>query len=367
MAATSAWTWRCSVEVTNALIHGRQLGIAHTPALSLYPGPWGYIHRHLSDQVQLLTPPVRIQREAREIANSWAASDEGASILRRSIEPSYYHSRGDQSRTSFVRYQENMVVHTWPALVGPQEIFEKRNIRVISQITGTSQRELRRVYEASKDGRSLRRFAADPSSDNELLAIVWHAFLVDLLIRGRYHDEVARMHGSQVLHHPARSPILGRLYGTHTRYGVTNTDRAFSNILLAGSLAERTQQKRIDLWLENIFKARKAAQQGGLDLVAQEDNKVAERIAAERAMELGLRTHALLFDEVTDAAIATGTGLMTSFLLSGWVDVAIAVGMYAAARSEELGSRAGRLAFERRKRLGEFASSGAGRVEREWS
>lgn len=56
MADTSAWTWRCSTEVTNALIHGRQLGIAHTPATQLYPGPWGDIQRKLSDQVQLIIP-----------------------------------------------------------------------------------------------------------------------------------------------------------------------------------------------------------------------------------------------------------------------------------------------------------------------
>jgi hypothetical protein len=367
MTATSAWTWRCSTEVTSALIHGRQLGIAHTPALSLYPGPWGYIQRRLSDQVQLVAPPARTQWAARKVVDNWAISDDGARLLRRSVEPSYYNSKGYESQRSFVVYQKNMVVHTWPFLVGPHDIFERRSIRAISRVIGVSQRELGQAYKASKYERNLARFADDPSSDSELFAIVWRAYLVDLLIRGRYHDEAARMQGGQVLHHPARSPILKQLSGSQTRYGVTNTDQAFSNILLAGALGERTQQRRIDLWLENVFKARRAAQDGKLDLVEQEDNKTAERIAVKRAMELGLRTHARLLDDLTDAVIATGTGVLTSFVLSGWADVGIAVGMYAAAKSEELGSRVGRLAFERRKRLEAFASSSGGRVEREWS
>ena len=68
---------------------------------------------------------------------------------------------------------------------------------------------------------------------------------------------------------------------------MTNTDRAFSNILLAGALAERNQQKRIDLWLENVFTARKAARFGELNFAAHNDDKVAERIAVERAKSWG--------------------------------------------------------------------------------
>jgi hypothetical protein len=367
MADTSAWTWRCSTEVTNALIHGRHLGIAHTPATQLYPGPWGEIQRQLSDQVQLLIPSVYVQRAARRIADDWALSEDGIQLLKSSIDPSYYHSRDRESQRSFACYQENMVVHSWPALVGPHEIFEKRNVRAISHVTGVSQRDLNQAHKASKDSRILRRFASDPSPDNELFMIIWRAYLVDLLIRARYHDEAARMQSGQVLHHPARSPVLKQLPGSRTQYRITNTDRAFANVLLAGALAERSQQKRIALWLENVFKARKAAQYGNLNLNAQEDDKVAERIAVEQAMRLELRTHARTFDEVTDAAIAGGMGLLTSFVLSGWVDVAISAGMYVAAKSKNVGTRVGHLTFERRGRLERFASSGAGRVEREWS
>ena len=172
----------------------------------------------------------------------------GVRLLRRSIDPSYYSSRDEQSRRSFDRYQESMTVYTWPALAGPHDIFERRNIRAISHVTGVTQREMTKVYNESKNIRNLRRFASNPSPDDELFARTWHAYLIDLLIRGRYHDEVARMEaarlrggqhsrGGLVLHHPARNPVLRQLPGGQTRYEVTNTDRAFSNILLAGALA----------------------------------------------------------------------------------------------------------------------------------
>ncbi len=378
MADTSVWTWRCSTDVTSGLIHGRQLGIAHTPALLLYPGPWGHIQSQLADQTDFLKPPLDVQKEARRIVNDWALSDNGVRLLKGSINPSYYNSKDEQSQRSFAHYQENMVVHTWPALVGPHDIFEDRNIRVISRVTGVTQRELSKVYRESKDIRNLRRFANNLSPDDELFVITWYAYLVDLLIRGRYHDEAARLEaarlhggqpgrGGQVLHHPARNPVLRQLSGRQIRYEVTNTDRAFSNLLLAGALAERNQQKRIDLWLQNVLAARKAARSGELDFTARDDDKVAERIAAERARSLGIRTHARMFDEVTDVTISGGLGYLTSFVLTGWTDVAIAVGTYTAAKSQELGTRVGRLAFERSKRLERLASSSPGRVERDWS
>jgi hypothetical protein len=367
VAATSAWTWRCSSEVTCALIHGRQLGLAHTPKLGLYPGMWGYIQLHLSDQVQRIAPPVSVQRQAHAITDSWAVSDDGVRHLRRSIAPAYYQSKSSENQTSFTRYQENMIVHTWPALVGPHEIFEKHNIRAIAGVTGVSQRELHRVHRFSKNPRMLRQFAGAPSFDNELLATLWKAYLVDLLIRGRYHDEAARLQGGQVLHHPARDPILRGLSANSIKYDVTGTDRALSNIIVAGALAERTQQRRMDLWLEGTITARKAAQSGSLRFVDHDDDKAAERTAAREARKLGIRTHARLYDEVTDASIAIGSGVLTSFVLSGWIDIAISVGMYAAAKSEQLGNRVGDLIFERRHRLERFAASGPGRVEREWS
>ncbi len=117
VADTSAWTWRCSTEVTSGLIHGRQLGIAHTPALLLYPGPWGYIQSHLADQTNFLKPPLDVQKEARRVVDEWALSDGGVRLLKRSIDPSYYSSKDEQSQRSFVSYQENMVVHTWPNAV----------------------------------------------------------------------------------------------------------------------------------------------------------------------------------------------------------------------------------------------------------
>lgn len=283
VAETSAWTWRCSSDVTCALIHGRQLGIAHTPKLALYPGLWGYIQRHLSDQTQIAAPSIQTQRHARAITDNWAVSDEGVRLLRRSIAPAYYRTKSPYVQRSFARYQENMMVHTWPFLAGPHEIFEKQNIRAISRVLEISQRELREVHRSSKDVRMLRRFARAPSSDDDLFSILWNAFLIDLLIRGRYHDEAARLEGGQVLHHPARGPILRRLSGNSNKYDMTSSDRALSNIILAGALAERTQQRRMDLWLEGVFKARKAAQCGSLGFVDRGDDRAAERAAAKKA------------------------------------------------------------------------------------
>ena len=333
----------------------------------MYPGPWGYILRHLGDQVHLITPPASIQREAHTIVDAWASSEHGIKLLQSSTDPEKHPVLPDPDGRSFVTYRENMIIHSWPALVGPHNIFEKRCIIIIARVMELPQREIRQAYAASKDISNLRRFADGMSFDDELLAIMWRAYHIDLLVRGRYHDETALLQSGQVMHHPCREPILRRLSGSRTGYRVTNSDRAFASVLLAGALAERTPQKRMDLWLENVLAARKAAQCGEFHLAGHENDEAARRAAAQQARKLGLRTHAELYDDITDAAIAAGTGLLTSFILSGWVDVAIAVAMYASAKAQNLGSTAGKLTFERRRRLETLASSDAGRVEREWS
>lgn len=80
-------------------------------------------------------------------------------------------------------------------------------------------------------------------------------------------------------------------------------------------MAERNQQKRIDLWLENVFTVRKAARSGELNFAAQNDNKVAERIAVEQAKSLGIRTHTRMFDEITDVTLSGDKGDRMSDLL----------------------------------------------------
>lgn len=205
------------------------------------------LDQSLGHRAVFLKPLQETQREARRIVNDWALSDDGVRLLKRSIDPSYYASKDEQSQRSFARYQENMVEHTWPALVGPHDIFEDRSIRIISRVTGVRQRELRAAYRESKDIRNLRRFANNMSPDDELFVIIWDAYLVDLLIRGRYHDEAARLEaarlrggrasrGGLVLHHPARNPVLRQLSGGQTRYEVTNTDRAFLEHPSCGSI-----------------------------------------------------------------------------------------------------------------------------------
>jgi hypothetical protein len=81
---------------------------------------------------------------------------------------------------------------------------------------------------------------------------------------------------------------------------------------------------------------------------------------------LGIRTHARMLDEIADVTVAGGLGYLTSFVLTRWVDAAIAAGTYVAAKSQALGTRAGHWTFERSRRLERLAASSPGRVEREW-
>jgi hypothetical protein len=52
----------------------------------------------------------------------------------------------------------------------------------------------------------------------------------------------------------------------------------------------------------------------------------------------------------TDLMLAMGVGALSSFVVNGWPDMYVTIGTYIAARKEDLGDRAARMAFENRRR-----------------
>jgi hypothetical protein len=206
--------------------------------------------------------------------------------------------------------------------------------RTLAAVLEVSETNLCRVWQQSNDATSLR--PAD-----EIFDLVRSAHVLSILLRGRYHDLVAQEMGMQVLHHPVRAPVLPDLAevgAAPVLYEVTNTERVMAHLLWASGFAERGHSGLIRLWAENVRLVRMAVLAETVDLPQRASADRAVDTAVDAARRAGVRTHSKLFEHSIDLAVAMGLGVLSSFVVNGWSDMAITAGAYAVRRRNASGN-----------------------------
>lgn len=163
------------------------------------------------------------------------------------------------------------------------------------------------------------------------------AYVVSALIRGRYHDYVARKSGQQIMHHPLRRGVLPTARGSHQEFPVANTERYFASIVLAAAFSQR-RKLRVASWTDSVLSARRAMDAEELDLRPKEEENVALETAVRVAKQLDIRAHSSVLDRALETTAALGIGALTSFWLEGWVGFAVSAGVIA---SSAAGKEAG--------------------------
>jgi len=193
------------------------------------------------------------------------------------------------------------------------------------------------------------------------------AYLLAALLRGLYHDYLARDSGGQIIHHPFRAPVLTPLRNTSAvDFSVHNTERFLATITIASAFAEKSMERRIELWASNVHNAHKAFVEGSMDLDPKDYEDVALEVSLRNAKVARIRGYGKWLDAVLRLGEALGVGVLTSFVLNRWAAAAAGVG--AQALSDHfggIGSAANRI-FTRESRLRQLAQAGPGRIIRVW-
>lgn len=195
--------------------------------------------------------------------------------------------------------------------------------------------------------------------------MTYECFLLGALLRGLYHDYLARQGTQQVAHHPFREVLLPKTATQSLVYEETNVESYLANIVLHSTLLEKKLECRLARWADNIGRIRAANRLGyeEIDLRPIEDPDLAKKKAMEAAKIVGIAVHPRWAEEAANALPALGVGA-AGFMLDPFAGFAIGGGYYFISRKIDIGKKVARKIYARSGRLSILAQSPPGRISR---
>lgn len=353
------WSAISSIQATCGLVHGRQLRVLPGPGgrRLATKGPHDVLRTAVTDLVDSTQLPAgAVDRTAAEVSR-WA--QDNATRLREIVETclsdpdAVYGTRCGFDQWLATALGSNREATT--LRVGG--LFDLSLRSPLSAVLEVSDEELVRAWEHSGE-------AATLGPDSDLYALVSRAHVLSILLRGRFHDLVARGAGIQVMHHPVRAPMLPDLAEADlppVAYELTNSERFMAQLLWASGFRELDADRRIRLWSDNVRLVRTAVLTEMIDLPQRTSETRALDTAVDAARSAGVRAHSRLVDDAIDLLVAAGVGALTSFVVNGWPDMLTTLASYAGSRKEQLGARVANQVLDSSRRLKHLAET-PGRV-----
>ncbi len=357
------WAWKSAVETTCLIVGSQHLRLAPSPTKDgAASGSFGKVLAGLADVLGTVESTAEVQSAARTNTKRWAR---GQSVNIRET----YHTLMTQD-SDFDQWLEWFIGKVWEEhskrLGG---LFDPAFIPQISAIIEISNLDAHKLWEISTDTRIVKELA-ERQPDSEVFHALRDAYVVSALLRGRYHDNVARKSGWQIMHHPLRNQVLPRVLARERReYQISSPESYLANIIVASAFSLR-RSSRLELWTSNVISARRAWRAGAVDLYPKNNDDLALKAAVRAAREVDIRCHAEMLDRILDIAASLGVGALTSVTLSSW-EALVASAATASASAFVLRNRdpsrhvISRIA-QRSQRLQDLAKAGPGRIDRAW-
>ncbi|MEU4215065.1 hypothetical protein [Actinoplanes sp. NPDC026623] len=353
------WSAVSSIQATCGIVHGRQFRVLPSPGSRRLAteGPHDILRVAVTDLVDSTQLPTdAVDRTAAEVSH-WA--QDNTTQLRGIVDTcmsdpeALYGMRCGFDQWLATALGANREATT--LRVGG--LFDLSLRAPLSAVLEVSDQELVRAWEHSSE-------AAKLGTDSDLYVLVSRAHVLSILLRGRYHDLVARSAGIQVMHHPVRGPMLPELSEADlppVPYELTNSERFMAQLLWASGFAERDADRRIRLWSDNVRLVRTAVLAEMIDLPHRTSESRALDTAVDAARSAGVRAHSRLVDDAIDLLLAAGVGALTSFVVNGWPDMITTLATYAGSRKEQIGARVAKQVLDSNRRLKRLAET-PGRV-----
>ncbi|XVU25971.1 hypothetical protein ACQPZJ_02620 [Actinoplanes sp. CA-054009] len=353
------WSAISSIQTTCGIVHGRQFRVL--PSLDsrrlTTKGPHDVLRAAVTDLVDSTQLPVDTVDSAAAEVRQWA--QDNTTRLREMVDTCL--SDPDElygPRCGFDQWLTTALgANREATTLRVGGLFDLSLRASLSAVLEVGDRELVRAWEHSFEAVKL-------GTDSDLYELVSRAYVLSILLRGRYHDLVARSAGIQVMHHPVRGPMLPELSDSDlppVPYELTNSERFMAQLLWASGFAERDSDRRIRLWADNVRLVRTGVLAEMIDLPHRTSETRALDTAVDAARNAGVRAHSRLIDDAIDLLLAAGVGTLTSFVVNGWPDMVATLVSYVGSRKEQLGARVAKQAFDNNRRLKHLAET-PGRV-----
>lgn len=368
--STKPWSWETAVEASCALISARNVRFPPSPTRDGAPaGALGSLLLPLSDYVGIAEANEAIVKAGRVTSKTWAAKhipelrDAEALLMADDV--------------NFIPWLEWFTEHVWDEHSSRLNgLFDPGYISYIGRVLDVEQKDLEQVWKLSRSSAELdsrrKRGEADPE-----FVLMRRAYIISALIRGRFHDDVARRSDWQIMHHPFRDSILAGATSISKadEIGVSNTERYIANILMASAYKQRPAV-RVQAWVQNVIRVREAVKAGAIDARPKDSDEMALDIAVRDIRNLAIDFKGRYLDLCLGASASIGMAGYTTFFVAPWVGLGISVGSVLAGAGVTVATSirpglhdltpSGRLS-KRRGRLKALAKAGPGQIRRVWS
>ena len=248
---------------------------------------------------------------------------------------------------------EEGVNYRWQKdLIRKNGIFDKDIIPEISIFTGITTKELNLLWSLCNRKTVLDDIMHHTGSDE--YGLITKAYLAAAIIRGIYHDYVAKHFSNQIYHHPLRKEYLPQ--DNLDKNSILNIElplsfKLYIFLIFNCSFQEKQLEAKIETFVHNISLSRDAYAREIIYFNEHNFYDAAVDEAINNARIARIRTYPKYSDSLINLFIVSATTLLGSFLLSGWEGAAVGFGASIPTILKiDLGERVAQASFSSTKR-----------------
>ncbi len=360
----SAWDGGSLLEATYLLMNG---SVGMVPGPGPYGGAAGYYGRVVSS-----FPEIEAQKFDRKIADQLTKA--WVNRYPEKLEHAWKQLQGDAQFNEWWPIQREMF---WGAHTQMHRaLFNPEYIAPISKILGCTEPELQRIHDLSQDVRVVNEWSKKPTA-SEAVRLATQGWLLSALIRGRYHEFLARKGHLQLIAHRFRAGVGGKA-GPPLMQNVYSSEEYLTKAIIGGALLESNADRRVAAWVENIKKTQVALLARKVALPDSMTQSDAENSATSAARIIGISSSPAYLHRAFDSGLSFGVGTLVAISVAPWAGpTALAAGyaakvassgalqVYRHKRGRSAGEDLAKLVFATEGRFRRLISNVPGRIERE--
>jgi len=321
------WTSRGAFNTTLLLMNTPHLVISANPtsdspaegAPAIDPDRAGAAHGHtpytvlldaLGDLISCDAPSADVLRQATYNTQAWAWDNLPT------LETARKFAMGNQAALGYLKLGPDLWIDHLERSGG---MFDESFLPVIANVMHLSAVQAEQLHRISQDEEQVR-YAYEHLESSDTGRLIATAFVVTWLLRGRLHDELARLRGQQLVQHPLREmfqPARGRF----VTYELTNVASYLSAIALNLARSEPDLDSRIKRWADTVIRTKAAVEARLVDLSARADPLEAAMAAVDAASSAQVVGSRQEIEEAARVGMGQALARVGMVTLSPWTSV----------------------------------------------
>ena len=346
------WTQQSILESTYLLLHSN---------IGMIPGP-GPFHGAAGALKQVFQQLPNLHNVSLDRAIADRKTRQWLSRYPEKIKQAWVNLKNDPNSLVWKEQSINLFWENHSRMHG--SLFNQEYIPTIARLLdGPTEKTLQNIYELSKNPNQVKNWRKAQNCEDALIA--QDAWCLSALIRGKYHEFLAKDEQLQLISHPFRYKIQKKLTST-PGIPITNSEQLFTKMLIGASLSEISMERRVDAWVSNINKSRQAIEQDRLYLPDSTTIEIAERMASKAALEAELTSTPKLLIEALDLGFSMIVGGIISISIAPWMGpIGPALLMaYKYSTGQNISTKIARSTIDTRRRFAKLGEMVPGRINR---